>query len=140
MISDTGIGTREQFLLAEILWRCDSIQMKLSKFSSTNEAAGGGARGAIGDLGEDGSTGVLGAIADDVLIASDSEARGVGDNIVAKDGSGGDLLGSIDDSANLRVVVGDDNSSTARRVSTSTCTAAAHRGHIRIGPGRRRKP
>jgi hypothetical protein len=56
MISDTGIGTRERILLAEILWRCDSIQMKLRKFSSTNEAAGSGARGAIGDLGEDGST------------------------------------------------------------------------------------
>jgi hypothetical protein len=53
MNSDTSIGKREQIHLLEILRRFDSILLKLSKFSSTSEAAGGGARSAIGDLGGD---------------------------------------------------------------------------------------
>jgi hypothetical protein len=64
MNSDTGIGTREQILLAEILRHCDSILLRLSTCS--------GARRAIREPGGDGGTCVLGAIAGDVLIASDS--------------------------------------------------------------------
>jgi hypothetical protein len=38
---DTGIGTREQIILVEILWRCDSILLKLSTCFSGSEAVGG---------------------------------------------------------------------------------------------------
>jgi hypothetical protein len=133
MNSDTGIETREQILLAEILWRCDSILLKLSMCFGCSEATGGGARCAIGDHG---GTGILGAVTGDVLIASDDGARDVDNNILAKGGGGGDLLGSIDDSAVQLAVAGNSNNSAARRVPTSTCTAAARRSRIRIGPGR----
>jgi hypothetical protein len=44
MNSGTGIGTREQNLLAEILQHCDSILQTLSTCSNGSKAVGGGAR------------------------------------------------------------------------------------------------
>jgi hypothetical protein len=69
----------------------------------------------IGDLGGDlhGGAGVKVAITGDVLIANDDRTRGIGDDVLAKGGSGGDLLISIDDSDTLLMAAGDDNSSTA---------------------------
>jgi hypothetical protein len=112
----------------------------LNACSSVSEAAGGGALCAIRDLGVDGGAGVLGAVVGDVLVVSDDSKRGVGDDVLTKGGGGGDRLSSIDDSAILLATVGDGDSSTARRVPTSTCTVAAHCSRIVIGPGRRRKP
>jgi hypothetical protein len=77
----------------------------------------------------------LGSCRGDVMIASDGSARGVDDNVLAKGGGGGDLLGSIGDSAVQLVVTGDGDSSAMRRVSTLMCTAAARRSRITIGPG-----
>jgi hypothetical protein len=136
---DTGIGTREQILLTEILRRCDPILLKLSMCSSVSKAAGGGgAQCAIGEPGSDSNVGVLGVVAGNALIAKDGDTRGVDDDVLAK--GGGDLLGSIDNSAIVLVTAGDDNSSATRRVPTSTCIVAAHRSLIGIGPRRRRRP
>jgi hypothetical protein len=126
---DNGIGTREQILLAEILWHYDSILLKMST------CIGDGARQAIVDLGGDSSTSILGAETGDMLITSYSGARDVDDNVLAK--GGGNILGSIDDSAVQLTVTSNGDSSTAWRVSTSTCTAVAQCSHIRIGSGRR---
>jgi hypothetical protein len=87
---DTGIGTREQIILVEILWRCDSILLKLSTCFSGSEAVGGHAWPAIRDLGGDSGTNVMGVVTDNVLIASDGRARGVDDNVLAKDNGGGE--------------------------------------------------
>jgi hypothetical protein len=133
MNSNTGIRTREQILLINILWIYDSILLKLSKCSSTSEAAGGCAWGTIGDLGGDGGTDVLGAVAGDVLIVSNGDARGIDDNILAKGGEGGDLLGSINDSVVQLAVADNGDSSAMRRVPNSTRTGAAHHSHIGIG-------
>jgi hypothetical protein len=64
----------------------------------------------------------------------------VDDDILAKDGGGGDPLGSIDDSVVQLTVAGNGNNSATWRVSTSTHIVATRHSLIRIGPGRRRKP
>jgi hypothetical protein len=92
---------------------------------TTAFAAGGGARCAIDNL--HGGAGVPG----NILITNNNNTRGVGNDVLAKSGGGGGLLGSIDDSATRL---------TAAAALTSKCTAGAHRSHIRIGPGHRRKP
>jgi hypothetical protein len=140
MNSGTGIGTREQFLLVELLRRCDSILQTFSACSSVSEAVGGGALCAIRDFGDDIGAGVQRAVVGDVLIASDGSNRGVGDDALAKGGGGGDHLSSIDESAVLLAAVGDGNSSAARRVPTSMPTVAARRNYIVTGLGHRRKP
>jgi hypothetical protein len=58
MNSGTGIGTREQFLLVELLRRCDSILQTFSACSSVSEAVGDGALCAIRDFGDDIGAGV----------------------------------------------------------------------------------
>jgi hypothetical protein len=69
----------------------------------------------IGDLGGDlhGGAGVPVAITGNVLITNDDGTRGIGNDVPAKGGSGGDLLISIDDSDTLLMAAGDDNSSAA---------------------------
>ncbi len=86
MNSGTGIETREQILLAEILWRCDSILLKLSMCFGCSEATSGGARCAIDNL--HGGAGVPG----NILITNNNNTRGVGNDVLAKSGGGGGLL------------------------------------------------
>jgi hypothetical protein len=113
MNSGTGTGTGEnvQILLDEILRRCDSILLKLSACtgSSISKTVGGGARCAINDPGSDGSTGVLGAVVGDVMVTSDGGTSDVGDDVLAKDGGGGDRLRCIDNSTTL-LTAADDSS------------------------------
>jgi hypothetical protein len=140
MNSDTGIGTREQILLAKIRRHCDSILPRLSTCSGGSKAVGSGARRAIEEPGGDGGACVLGAIAGDVLIASNGNTKGIDDDVLAKDGGRGDPLGSIDDNAVQLTVTSNSDSSTVRRELTSMCTVAAHRSHIRIGLGPVKSP
>jgi hypothetical protein len=120
MNSDTGIGTGEQILLAEILRRCDTILQTLTVCSSSSKTAGGGARCTIGGLGGDGGASVLGGTVDT--------------------NSGNDALTVICGDAMATINI---SGAMGGKLDTHNCGSlvAVHR-HIRIaiGPGSRRKP
>jgi hypothetical protein len=89
-----GIGTGEQILLAEILWRCDSILQTLSVCSSDSEAVGDGAWCAIGGLGGNNDASVLGG-----AMGADSGGDALtatGGDAMAVISSGGAMGGELD--------------------------------------------
>jgi hypothetical protein len=115
MTSDTEIRAREQILLAEILRCCDSILLKLSMCTGTSfsEAVGGGAWCTIDNPGGDGGVGILRAMVGDMLVESDGGTSSAGEDVLAKDGGGGDRLRSIDDSTTLLAAASDGDSEDA---------------------------